>query len=220
MSSKRGDMQRVRAQKHQNKTIFKNDLHDNSDRTKKLNAMSINEVCQHCSDVIQWKIRYRKYKALTKPSTCNKCNQRNVKKAYHVLCRNCALSSKQCAKCLKTEEDGIELIPPEPTAAEKLKMDIEFKHMIKCLSERKRRTFLRYMNGKKKKKTEDDDEEPTELEERPKTRPTREQLLDKLAKLKVSEKDEDFYGDINSSGDEYEDDGEQEWESDDEENTA
>lgn len=72
MSSKRGDMQRCRAQKHQNKTVFKNDLHDKSDKIKKLNAMSINEVCKHCSDVIQWKIKYRKYKPLTAPKTCQK----------------------------------------------------------------------------------------------------------------------------------------------------
>lgn len=44
MSSKRGECQRKRPQRHQNSTVFKNDLHDNSERTKKLNAMSINEV--------------------------------------------------------------------------------------------------------------------------------------------------------------------------------
>lgn len=146
-----------------------------------------------------------------------RCNQRNVKKAYHVLCRDCALASKQCAKCLKTESDGVEIIPPEPTAAEKLKLDIEMRHLVKSLSERKRRTFLRYMNGKKKKKSKDDDE-PTEEEEdtRPRKMPTRDELLEKLEKLKVSEKadDDDFYDDINSSGDEYESNDE-EWESDD-----
>jgi len=124
------------------------------------------------------------------------------------------LASKQCAKCLKTESDGVELIPPEPTEAEKLKLDIEMRHLVKSLSERKRRTFLRYMNGKKKKKSmDDDDEEPTEEEEKPRKARTREELLDKLEKLKVSEKEDDFYDDINSSDDE----DCEEWESDDEE---
>lgn len=71
MSSKRGDVGRTRAQRHQNRTVFKNDLHDNSDKIKKLNAMSITEVCLKCKEVIEWKIRYRKYKPLTQPKVCN-----------------------------------------------------------------------------------------------------------------------------------------------------
>lgn len=85
------------------------------------------------------------------------------------------------------------------------------KHLIKSLSERKRRTFLRYMNGKKdKRKNKENDEDETDIEEKPRNRPTREELLDKLEKLKVSDKDEDFYADINSSDSDF-DDGE--WES-------
>lgn len=72
MSSKRGDVQRSRPQRHQNKTAFKNDLHDNSDKIKKLNSMCISEVCLKCKEVIQWKIKYRKYKPLTQPKTCNR----------------------------------------------------------------------------------------------------------------------------------------------------
>lgn len=46
MSSKKGETKRNRPQKHQNKWSFKNNLHDTSDMTKKLNAMSICEVCE------------------------------------------------------------------------------------------------------------------------------------------------------------------------------
>ena len=80
MSSKRGDCQRKRPQRHQNSTSFKNDLHDKSTRIKNLNALAINEVCQRCHDVIEWKIKYRKYKALSQPRSCNNCNKRQVKK--------------------------------------------------------------------------------------------------------------------------------------------
>lgn len=140
-----------------------------------------------------------------------RCSQKTVKRAYHVICRECAAASKRCAKCLKTEEEGCEIIPPEPTEQERLKIDIEMKHLIKSLSERKRRTFLRYMNGKKdKRKNKENDEDETDIEEKPRNRPTREELLDKLEKLKVSDKDEDFYADINSSDSDF-DDGE--WES-------
>ncbi|KAG5681106.1 hypothetical protein PVAND_010569 [Polypedilum vanderplanki] len=213
MSSKRGDTKRSRPQRHQNTFAFKNNLHDNSTKIKKLNAMSINEVCTHCSEVIQWKIQYRKYKPLTKPKTCNRCNERNVKKAYHVLCRDCALATKQCAKCLKKEGENCEIIPAEPTEEERVKLDIEMRQMIKSLPERKRRTFLRFMNGKKKKnKNADEDVNQEEVEEKPRKMPTRDELLDKLEQLKVSEEKEDeFYDDINESDDEDDwisDDGE------------
>lgn len=71
MSSKRGETQRTRAQRYQNRTVFKNNLHDNSDKIKKLNSMSISGVCTKCKEVIQWKIKYRKYKPLTQPKSCN-----------------------------------------------------------------------------------------------------------------------------------------------------
>lgn len=71
MSSRKGESQRSRAQRYQNKTSFKNDLYDKSDRTKKLNAMNISGICQRCHDVIEWKIKYRKYKALSQPKSCN-----------------------------------------------------------------------------------------------------------------------------------------------------
>lgn len=80
MSSKKGDCQRKRPQKYKNTFAFKNDLYDKSTKIKNLNALSINEVCQRCHDQIEWKIKYRKYKALTKPANCNCCNERKVKK--------------------------------------------------------------------------------------------------------------------------------------------
>lgn len=85
MSFSRGECGRKRAQKHQNSTVFKNDLHDKSTKIKQLNAMSINEVCTKCKEQIEWKIKFRKYKALTKPSTCNVCLERKVKKGKYFL---------------------------------------------------------------------------------------------------------------------------------------
>lgn len=85
MSSKKGDCQRKRPQRHQNSTSFKNDLHDKSTRIKNLNALAINEVCQRCHDVIEWKIKYRKYKALSQPRSCNICNERKVKKGNYPI---------------------------------------------------------------------------------------------------------------------------------------
>ncbi|CAO1390508.1 unnamed protein product [Diamesa serratosioi] len=228
MSNSRGDCQRKRAQKYKNRTVFKNDLYDKSDRIKKLNSMSINEVCEQCKAVIEWKIKYSKYKALTQPKSCNKCQQRTVKKAYHVICRNCAIEHRQCAKCLKTEEQVLEegkiLIPAEPTPEERLKLKIEMQTLIKYLPERKRRTFLRFMNKDKKKKNKEEDEEADDVEEEkpeePKVYRTREELLEKIEKLKITENKnvangDELYDGLNSDDDDSYDSEDNSWDSED-----
>lgn len=90
---------RSRPQKHQNKTAFKNNLHDTSKKTKFINSLEVKGVCQRCKDVIEWKIKYKKYKPLTVPAKCVACTQKNVKYAYHILCTKCATEKKVCAKC-------------------------------------------------------------------------------------------------------------------------
>lgn len=60
------------------------------------------------------------------------------------------------------------------------------KQLIKFLPERKRRTFLRFMNGKKKKAVETEDGE--QEEEKPVvTKRTREELLQKIDQLKLAD---------------------------------
>jgi hypothetical protein len=67
MSTQRGNASRTRAQKHKNKTAFKNTLHDTSRRTKEINEIEVKNCCSRCTEVIEWKIKYKKYKPLTVP---------------------------------------------------------------------------------------------------------------------------------------------------------
>lgn len=66
-------------------------------------------------------------------------------KAYHVCCKECAKRERCCAKCL-TSADQVAIEPPEKTPEEQLQLKVEMDRLIKSLPERKRRTFLRYMN--------------------------------------------------------------------------
>uniref|UniRef100_A0A2M4ASY6 Uncharacterized protein n=1 Tax=Anopheles triannulatus TaxID=58253 RepID=A0A2M4ASY6_9DIPT len=213
MSSKRGDAHRTRAQKHQNTYAFKNNLHDkHTPLIKLITNLNVCEVCEHCKSVIDWKIKYRKYKPLTQPKSCNKCGERKVKRAYHVICRDCALGSRCCAKCLKSA-DETKIIPPEPTPEEQVKLKAEMDQLIKSLPERKRRTFLRYMNrGKKKPRDPDADEYDSDGAEDKKnaapTHRTREELMQKFEQLKLAagkDDDEDDLGDFSSGDEDYED---------------
>ena len=65
MSSQKGNVKKSKPQKYQNKMGFKNSMHDKSKKTKDLNRMSVDGVCSRCKDVIEWKIKYKKYKPLT-----------------------------------------------------------------------------------------------------------------------------------------------------------
>ncbi|XP_074250778.1 uncharacterized protein C9orf85 homolog isoform X4 [Saimiri boliviensis] len=67
MSSQKGNVVRSRPQKHQNTFSFKNDKFDKSVQTKKINAKLHDGVCQHCKEVLEWRVKYSKYKPLSKP---------------------------------------------------------------------------------------------------------------------------------------------------------
>ncbi|XP_077556921.1 uncharacterized protein C9orf85 homolog [Haemaphysalis longicornis] len=99
MSTQPGNVSRSRPQKHQNSTAFKNTLHDTSVQTKKILNLKIANVCTRCKDIIEWKIKYKKYKPLTVPKKCVKCEGKTVKSAYHIMCSGCAERLKLCAKC-------------------------------------------------------------------------------------------------------------------------
>ncbi|KAJ8734785.1 hypothetical protein PYW08_014035 [Mythimna loreyi] len=139
MSTSKGSNIRKRPQKHQNKTAFKNDLHDKSHKTKFLNSLEITGVCKRCKDILEWKIKYKKYKPLTAPRKCVACEQKTVKHAYHMLCSKCASDKKTCAKCCKPVESEDSSVVEEPQST-------DLKAMLKDLPERKRRTIMRIIN--------------------------------------------------------------------------
>jgi len=99
MSSQRGNPQKNKAPKHANKTAFKNDLHDTNKRTKAIRELAISGCCDKCTKVIQWKIKYKKYKPLTQPRRCVRCQGKTVLNAYNIICTPCVKSNNVCGKC-------------------------------------------------------------------------------------------------------------------------
>ncbi|XP_045760496.1 uncharacterized protein C9orf85 homolog [Maniola jurtina] len=148
MSCSRGNIIRKRPQKHQNKTAFKNDLHDTSKKTKVLNNLEVNGVCERCKEIIEWKIKYKKYKTLSAPRKCVGCELKKVKYAYHVLCTDCGKEKKICAKCCTS----FDVIKKSDEENEDNNVN-KYQSILKNLPERKRRTLLRYI-----KKQEDGQE--------------------------------------------------------------
>ena len=166
MSSQKGNTSRKRPQKHKNNFAFKNDMHDTSDKMKSVNTLRVANVCQRCKDCLEWKIKYKKYKPLTVPSKCVKCDEKNVKYAYHIVCTLCAVDNKICAKCSKSKEVIDE---PEQAISEKQKEENYLKEELKYMRLREKRTFLRQLergdilpdekNGTNVESNDDDDDD-------------------------------------------------------------
>jgi Uncharacterized conserved protein (DUF2039) len=76
---------------HQNTYAFKHN--PKSKKTASILASPIEHCCQRCIDKIEWRKKYRKYKPLTQPSTCNICHNRNISSAYHTVCDTCSRKS-------------------------------------------------------------------------------------------------------------------------------
>lgn len=152
MSSQRGNINRSRAQKHKNSSVFKNDKYDKSKRTQLINTIEVAEVCKRCQEVIAWKVKYKKYKLLSQPKTCTKCHQRKIKDSYHVVCLDCAKELGICCKCGKNEDI---VAHKSPSERERIQTMAQLEVEVKALSERKRRAYYRHigkLKGKKKKK--------------------------------------------------------------------
>ena len=140
MSSQKGNTSRHRPPKHKNNFAFKNDMHDTSGKSKAVNSLCVSNVCQRCKDCIEWKIKYKKYKPLTVPRKCIKCDQKKVKFAYHMVCSDCAVANGICAKCSKAKEVIGE---PELTVSDKQREENYLREELKYMRVREKKTFLR-----------------------------------------------------------------------------
>jgi hypothetical protein len=129
MSTERGNIKK-KGPRHQNATKFKHNK--NSKKTKKILSSPIEGLCKRCHDKIEWRKQYRKYKPLTAPKKWSgssisksikwqvkiylkiqfliflwfsvKCEQKKVTRAYHIVCEQCAVQLKICAKCSESRD--------------------------------------------------------------------------------------------------------------------
>lgn len=202
MSTQKGNSNRSRPQKYQNQIAFKNDLHDKSNKTKYINSIQVTNVCERCKKIIEWKIKYKKYKPLKTAAKCIKCEQKTIKHAYHNICLTCAAQYNVCPKC--GNEDNI--VKEEFNKTEIMKLDTQLQNLLKRLPERKRRTFMRYINSINKEdksnntiKNEEEDINKEKEKKNTNNCISKEDLLLKLKSLIIKEDNDDF--DINNKFD-------------------
>ncbi|KAJ2355983.1 hypothetical protein GGF43_002353, partial [Coemansia sp. RSA 2618] len=81
------------------------------------------------------------YKSLTSPKKCVDCQLKKVKKAYHVLCDDCASKKGVCAKCQDSGEIIEEFNTKSIKEIEKEQQDME--RRLASMRVRDRRSYLR-----------------------------------------------------------------------------
>ncbi|KYQ92581.1 hypothetical protein DLAC_06571 [Tieghemostelium lacteum] len=154
------------------RTAFKHN--PGSKKTEMILALPNEGLCYKCHETIEWRKRYRRYKPLTVPGKCNKCQQKTVKRAYHSTCDDCSIKNNICAKC--NEPKGI--INKIVSKEEQDKEQAQIREALKSMTERQRRTFFREVEKGKDSKDkegeddedfdEDDEDFDSEVEEEPK----------------------------------------------------
>ena len=107
----RGSDKKSRPPAHQNTYAFKHN--PKSKLTEKILNSPIQHCCRRCTDKLEWRKQYRKYKPLTQLGKCNFCNKKNIKSAYHTICEPCTTSSKakkHLIEIKQKENDDIVLV--------------------------------------------------------------------------------------------------------------
>jgi len=138
MTTRRGD-QRKKAPVHQNRHKFTHNK--GSKKTKEIAASPIEGTCKKCSNILQWKKDYRKYKPLTQPKKCTICNQKRITRAYHVICSVCASQNKVCAKC----NEPTQIVREFDADKIEQKEQEQVQRNLKLVNERTRRAYLRWV---------------------------------------------------------------------------
>lgn len=88
---------KVKQQKHKNRRAFA--VRDKVEHEKMKKKVRLNNLCEKCLEIIQWKIKYGKYKKMTVPKKCIKCNIKRIVANYRVICDPCSDKLKLCSKC-------------------------------------------------------------------------------------------------------------------------
>ncbi|KAG5453257.1 hypothetical protein CSKR_108463 [Clonorchis sinensis] len=82
MSTERGNNHRSRPPKYQNTVAYKNNMHDTSKRTKEVNNLIMESLCARCKGILEWKVKYKKYRPLSQPTMWSSKTQEQINREF------------------------------------------------------------------------------------------------------------------------------------------
>lgn len=131
--------------KYQNKTTykvqFKQHLIDLQEQTPR------DHLCKRCFDIIDWKLKYGKFKKLKVPGRCQKCNNKCVLKSYRHNCDPCSEKLKICSKCSKPTKTFVPFVNPKKEEQKNNEFLMKMNNVIKKFRECSRRKLYRLMDS-------------------------------------------------------------------------
>eukprot|EP00041_Stephanoeca_diplocostata_P021680 m.508764 g.508764 ORF g.508764 m.508764 type:complete len:229 (-) comp21886_c0_seq2:2751-3437(-) len=139
MSTRKGSAAK-RGQKYQNTVAFNNVKYGIDTKMEKILGAPVGAVCKRCKEKIEWRKKFKKYKILSAPASCEKCKKKTIRHSYHRMCLECAGAAQVCAMCKQSSDDIVDM---PASKMEQLRIQQEEEHKIAMMRERDRRTFLR-----------------------------------------------------------------------------
>ena len=107
MTSTRKGNPKKEGQKYQNTQAFSvSKRHILTQQQTSVKSTEVSGLCKRCTEVIKWKIKYGKYKALSVPKRCVLCGMKTVNRAYFSVCKQCAMERGCCGKCQCSDAIG------------------------------------------------------------------------------------------------------------------
>ncbi|CAN0128632.1 unnamed protein product, partial [Laminaria digitata] len=98
MSTRKGaGTTRTRKPAHQNTFAYRHN--PKSQKTAKILGSANTGLCASCHDKVEWRKKYRKYRPLRQPASCNDCHKKAITAAYHKICTPCARERRVCPWC-------------------------------------------------------------------------------------------------------------------------
>lgn len=91
-------LQNCKGAKHQNTTAFECGRYNKTPSQKIAESVSTTCFCKKCKAVVDWKIKFGKYKPLTTMRKCDECQEKKINAAYHRICVDCS-QMRRCPKC-------------------------------------------------------------------------------------------------------------------------
>lgn len=143
MSTQKGNTKK-KGQRYQNEFGFKHNK--NSMLTRKIQETPLDFLCSKCLNILEWKIKFRKYKPLSTPSKCKICELKTVYKGHREACDKCCIEIKICSKCLDKCEEYARPTRSSKVLRDKNKMNNKkstFDEIVSSLKEKHKRTVNR-----------------------------------------------------------------------------
>jgi hypothetical protein len=86
-----------KSQAHKNTHTY--ELRYRDDKKDLLKNAALDRLCTHCKEILEWKLKFGKFKPIKEAKKCQTCLKSTVVKPYRAICNKCSDDANKCTKC-------------------------------------------------------------------------------------------------------------------------